>query len=80
MRRMQNEEGTLQRTAARVGSLDEAPLITHEVLRSPGQPLVASTRAPFSSRASVTTSAEYGYTLMRRRQNPHLRRTPSHTR
>ena len=37
--------GALQLAAARPGSVDAVPPIVHEVLRSPGQPLDAATRA-----------------------------------
>ena len=36
--------GNLQRTAARVGPVNEAPPLVHEVLRSPGRPLEPATR------------------------------------
>ena len=42
--------GALQRAAARPGSVDAVPPIVHEVLRSPGQPLDAATRAFFEPR------------------------------
>jgi hypothetical protein len=41
----QKREGTLQRAAISPSQVHEAPAIVHEVLRSPGQPLDAGTRA-----------------------------------
>jgi len=41
----QKREGTLQRAAISPSPLHEVPPIVHEVLRSPGQPLDAETRA-----------------------------------
>src|ERR1700682_445666 len=41
---------SLQRSAARAGSIDDVPPIVHEVLRSPGQPLDLGTRNFFESR------------------------------
>jgi hypothetical protein len=38
-------EGTLQRAAVNSSPVNKVPLIVHEVLRSPGQPLDAATRA-----------------------------------
>jgi hypothetical protein len=43
--RKQKSAGVLQRAAMNPGSPGEAPPIVHEVLRSPGQPLGAATRA-----------------------------------
>ena len=40
-----DREGSLQHAAGRAGSVDSAPPIVHEVLRSPGQPLDTATRA-----------------------------------
>ncbi|MEK6288295.1 MAG: DUF4157 domain-containing protein [Acidobacteriota bacterium] len=40
-----NRDGALQRAAASAGPVSSVPPIVHEVLRSPGQPLDASTRA-----------------------------------
>jgi outer membrane protein OmpA-like peptidoglycan-associated protein len=45
-----NEEGLLQRKAARAAEGAEAPAIVHDVLRSPGQPLDSATRAFFEPR------------------------------
>lgn len=41
----QKHEATLQRAATRAGTLGNVPPIVHEVLRAPGQPLDAATRA-----------------------------------
>ena len=42
--------GNLQRTATNAEAVNEAPPIVHDVLRSPGQPLDASTRGFFEPR------------------------------
>jgi hypothetical protein len=50
-------EGTLQRAAINLSPVHEVPPIVHEVLRSPGQPLDATTRAYMEPR--------FGYDLSR---------------
>ena len=49
----QKRESTLQRAAVNAEPINEVPPIVHEVLRSPGQPLDASTRAFMEPRVNL---------------------------
>jgi hypothetical protein len=52
----QNESANIQRAAIKRDLSNHVPPIVHEVLRSPGQPLGASTRAFFEPRFGLKTS------------------------
>ena len=72
----EKEKGLLQRSATSNEAMSneakgEAPPIVHEVLRSPGQPLDASTRAFFEPR--------FGHDFSQVRTQPAMQRSPQST-